>query len=37
MVGILHFAHRNARAVALTTMALGVVLAGTIGWLSAPV
>jgi hypothetical protein len=37
MTSILHFAHRNARIVALATMAVGVVLAGTIGWVTAPV
>ncbi|CAN5148686.1 hypothetical protein BH10PSE1_BH10PSE1_31200 [soil metagenome] len=37
MTGILHFAHRNARIVALATMAVGVVLAGAIGWMTAPV
>ena len=37
MAGILKIAHRNVRAVAMASMALGVVLAGAIGWITAPV
>lgn len=37
MTELLNFAHRNARIVAMATMAVGVVLAGTIGWMTAPV
>lgn len=37
MDAFLHFAHRNARAVAMGAMLLGVILAGAIGWWTAPV
>ena len=37
MTHLIHFAHRNARIVAMGAMAIGVVLAGAIGWMTAPV
>ncbi|CAN5434500.1 hypothetical protein BH09PSE1_BH09PSE1_20960 [soil metagenome] len=37
MTSLLQFAHRNARIVAMATMVVGVLLAGTIGWMTAPV